>query len=154
MPFRFGGDAVHVYLTINKWAPPTGAPPPLRQHPQNTHRSGNSVLLVRNQHDLTVGDALQMPSVRALAITFRGLHQLVACDPAILIRDLLHDRDRQTLRTLDPAPAGPCARPRRKHKLPEKQSTVTEPTQATLLLVLTLSAFCTLGEIQRNILND
>ena len=41
---------------------------------------------------------LEMPIVRALAITLSGLHELVASDPTVL-GDLLHDRDRQTLRT-------------------------------------------------------
>ena len=41
-----------------------------------------------------------MPPVRTLVIAFRGLHELVARNPAVLVGDLLHDRDRQTLRTL------------------------------------------------------
>ena len=41
-----------------------------------------------------------MPSVRALAVALCGLHELVARDPPVFIGDLLHDRDRQTLRTL------------------------------------------------------
>ena len=59
-----------------------------------------SVLLVGDEHDLTVGYALEVLAVGALAVTIRGLHELVARDPTILEGDLLHDRDRQTLRTL------------------------------------------------------
>ena len=56
-----------------------------------------SVLLVGDEHDLAVGNALEMLAVRALAITLGGLHELVARDPTVLEGDLLHDRDRQTL---------------------------------------------------------
>ena len=67
-----------------------------------------SVLLVGDEHDLAVGYALEVLAVRALAVTLRGLHELAARDPTVLIRDLLHDRDRQTLRTpLSPSPHRP-----------------------------------------------
>ena len=56
-----------------------------------------SVLLVGDEHDLAVGNALEMLAVRALAITLRGLHELVARDPTVLEGDLLHNRNRQTL---------------------------------------------------------
>ena len=46
-----------------------------------------SVLLVGDEHDLIVDDALQMP-VGALAITLSGLHELAARDPTVLERDL------------------------------------------------------------------
>lgn len=59
-----------------------------------------SVLLVGDEHDLAVGYALEVLAVRALAVTIRGLHELVARDPTVLVGDLLHDRDWQTLRTL------------------------------------------------------
>lgn len=41
-------------------------------------RPWKSVLLIRHEHNLTIGDALQMPTVRALAIALRGLHELLA----------------------------------------------------------------------------
>lgn len=53
--------------------------------------------MVGDEHDLTVGYALEMLAVGALAVTLGGLHELVAHDPTVLERDLLHDRDRQTL---------------------------------------------------------
>lgn len=59
-----------------------------------------SVLLVGDEHDLAVGNALEMLAVGALAVTIRGLHELVARDPTVLEGDLLHDRDGKTLRTL------------------------------------------------------
>lgn len=59
-----------------------------------------SVLLVGDEHDLAVGNALEMLAVGTLAVTIRGLHELAARDPTILEGDLLHDRDWQTLRTL------------------------------------------------------
>lgn len=59
-----------------------------------------SVLLVGDEHDLAVGYALEVLAVRALAVTIRGLHELVARDPTVLVGDLLHDSDRQALRTL------------------------------------------------------
>lgn len=37
-----------------------------------------SALLIRYEHDFAVGDALEMPPVRTLAIALRGLHKLVA----------------------------------------------------------------------------
>ena len=60
-----------------------------------------SALLIRYEHDFAVGDALEMPPVRTLAIALRGLHKLVASDPAVLVGDLFHDRDRKALRALD-----------------------------------------------------
>ena len=59
-----------------------------------------SVLLVGDEHNLAVGNALEMLAVGALAVALCGLHELVARDPAVLVGDLLHDRDWQTLRTL------------------------------------------------------
>ena len=56
--------------------------------------------MVGDKHDFAVGDALEMLPVGALAIALRRLHELVTGDPAVLVGDLLHDRDRQTLRTL------------------------------------------------------
>ena len=53
--------------------------------------------MVGDEHDLAVGYALQMLAVRTLAVTIGGLHELVARDPTVLERDLLHDRDWQTL---------------------------------------------------------
>lgn len=58
-----------------------------------------SILLVGDEHDLTVSNALEMLTIGALAIALRGLHELLARDPTVLESDLLHDRDRQTLRT-------------------------------------------------------
>ena len=56
-----------------------------------------SVLLVGDEHDLAVGYTLEVLAVRALAVTLRGLHELVARDPTVLEGDLLHNRNRQTL---------------------------------------------------------
>ena len=56
-----------------------------------------SILLVGDEHDLAVGEALQMLAIGALAVAFRGLHELIARDPAALVGDLLHDRDGQAL---------------------------------------------------------
>lgn len=53
--------------------------------------------MVGDEHDLAVGYTLEVLAARALAVTLRGLHELVARDPTVLERDLLHDRDRQTL---------------------------------------------------------
>ena len=58
------------------------------------------VLLIRYEHDLSVDDTLQMLPVGTLAVTLRGLHELVARNPAVLVGDLLHDRDGQALRAL------------------------------------------------------
>lgn len=72
------------------------------ERPPREQALGNeplSVLLVGDEHDLAVGNALEMLAVRALAITLRGLHELAARDPTVLESNLLHDRDRQTLRT-------------------------------------------------------
>ena len=41
-----------------------------------------------------------MLPVGALAVALRGLHELVARNPAVLEGDLLHDRDGQALRAL------------------------------------------------------
>ena len=54
--------------------------------------------MVGDEHDLAVGYALEMLAVGTLAVTLSGLHELAARDPTVLIRDLLHDRDRQALR--------------------------------------------------------
>lgn len=53
--------------------------------------------MVGDEHDLAVGYTLEMLAVRALAVTLSRLHELAARDPTVLERDLLHDRDRQTL---------------------------------------------------------
>ena len=42
-----------------------------------------------------------MLAIGALAVAFRGLHELLARDPAVLVGDFLHDRDRKALRALD-----------------------------------------------------
>lgn len=74
------------------------------------------VLLIRHEHDLAVGEALQMLAIGALAVAFRGLHELLARDPAILVGDLLHDRDGQAPCALYGAHAPPStSSPRRKH---------------------------------------
>lgn len=109
----------------------------------------SSVLLIRHQHDLAVGDTLQMLPVGALAVALRGLHELVARDPTVLEGDLLHDRDEQALHALHGAHKLPC----RKHELLEKQS-VSSSTQTTLPSALTLFEFCALGRIQCNILSN
>ena len=57
----------------------------------------SSVLLIRYEHDFAVRYALEMPPVRTLAIAFRGLHELVASDPAVLVGDFLDNRDGQVL---------------------------------------------------------
>ena len=67
--------------------------------PEHPETDPASALLVGDEHDLTVGYALEMLAVRALAVTIRGLHELLARDPTVLVGDLLHDRDWQTLRT-------------------------------------------------------
>ena len=59
-----------------------------------------SILLVGDEHDLAVGNALEMLAIGALAVTLSGLHELVASDPTVLVGDLLHYRDRKALRTL------------------------------------------------------
>lgn len=38
-----------------------------------------------------------MLTIGALAVAFRGLHELLARNPAVLVGDLLHDRDEQAL---------------------------------------------------------
>ena len=69
----------------------------MRQHPSYTISLEESALLVGDEHDLAVGYTLEVLAVRALAITLRGLHELVARDPTVLEGDLLHNRNRQTL---------------------------------------------------------
>ena len=44
--------------------------------------------MVGDEHDLAVGYTLEVLAVRALAVTLRGLHELVARDPTVLERDL------------------------------------------------------------------
>lgn len=56
------------------------------------------MFLIWYEHDLSVCDAPQVLAVRTLAVPSRGLEQLFARDPPVLVGDLLHDRDRQTLR--------------------------------------------------------
>ena len=46
-----------------------------------------------------------MLAIGALAVALRGLHELLARDPAVLVGDLLHDRDGQALRPLHGAHA-------------------------------------------------
>ena len=79
--FRSRESAAHLALTdfwyanccrdIERWKAGTPGTRPL------------SVLLVGDEHDLIVDDALQMP-VGALAITLSGLHELAARDPTVL----------------------------------------------------------------------
>ena len=95
-----------------------------------------------------------MLDIGALAVAFRGLHELLARDPAVLVGDFLHDRDRKALRALDctHAPINELP-PTQAHKLMEKQS-VSGSTQTTLPSALTLFEFCALGRIQCNILSN
>ena len=65
--------------------------------PEHPETDPASALLVGDEHDLAVGNALEMLAVGALAVTIRGLHELAARDPTVLERDLLHNRNRQTL---------------------------------------------------------
>lgn len=53
--------------------------------------------MVGDEHDLTVGYALEMLAIRTLAVTLGGLHELVARVPTVLEGDLIHNRNRQTL---------------------------------------------------------
>ena len=53
--------------------------------------------MVGDEHDLAVGYTLEVLAVRALAVTLRGLHELLARDPTVLEGDLLHERGRRTL---------------------------------------------------------
>lgn len=108
-----------------------------------------SILLVGDEHNLAVGNALEMLAVGALAVTLSGLHELAARDPTVLESDLLHDRDRQTLHALHGAHKLPC----RKHELLEEQS-VSSSAQTTLSSALTLLGFCAPDRIQRNILSN
>lgn len=95
-----------------------------------------------------------MLAIGALAVAFRGLHELVARDPPVFVGDLLHDRDRQALC----APYGAHApinelSPTQAHKLMEEQS-VSGSAQTTLPSALTLLGFCAPDRIQRNILSN
>lgn len=95
-----------------------------------------------------------MLAIGALAVAFRGLHELLARDPAVLVGDFLHDRDGQALC----APYGAHApinelSPTQAHKLMEEQS-VSGSTQTTLPSALTLLVFCAPDRIQRNILSN
>ena len=45
-------------------------------------------------HDALVRHVNQMLAIRALAVLAAGLFELLAADPPILERDLLHDRAR------------------------------------------------------------
>lgn len=112
------------------------------------------VLLIRHQHDLAVGYALEVLPVGALVVAFRRLHELLARDPAVLVGDLLHDHDGQALCALygAHAPINELS-PTQAHKLMEKQS-VSGSMQATLPSALTLFEFCALGRIQCNILSN
>ena len=65
--------------------------------PEHPETDPASALLVGDEHDLAVGYALEMLAVGALAVTLRGLHELLSRDPTVLVGDLLHDRDGQAL---------------------------------------------------------
>lgn len=95
-----------------------------------------------------------MLAVGALAVALRGLHELAERDPAVLEGDLLHDCDRQVLRSLHGAHA-PINElfPTQAHKLMEEQS-VSGSAQTTLPSALTLLGFCAPDRIQRNILSN
>lgn len=56
-----------------------------------------------------------MLAIEALAVAFRGLHELLARDLAVLVGDLLHDRDGQALCALYGAHTPSTSSPRRKH---------------------------------------
>ena len=92
-----------------------------------------------------------MLAIGALAVAFRGLHELLARDPAVLVGDLLHDRDGQSLCALYGAHA-PINElfPTQAHKLMEEQS-MSGSAQTTLPSALTLLGFCAPDRIQRNI---
>ena len=107
--------------------------------------------MVGDEHDLAVGYTLEMLAVRALAVTLGRLHELAARDPTVLERDLLHDRDGQSLCALYGAHA-PINElfPTQAHKLMEEQS-VSGSAQTTLPSALTLLGFCAPDRIQRNI---
>ena len=55
-----------------------------------------------------------MLDIGALAVAFRGLHELLARDPAVLVGDFLHDRDPE-----GPARAGLYARPHQRVPPPD-----------------------------------
>lgn len=95
-----------------------------------------------------------MLAIGALAVALRGLHELLARDPAVLVGDLLHDRDGQALRPLHGAhaPINELS-PTQAHKLMEEQS-VSSSAQTTLSSALTLLGFCAPDRIQRNILSN
>lgn len=95
-----------------------------------------------------------MLAIGALAVAFCGLHELLARDPAVLVGDLLHDRDGQSLCALYGAHA-PINElfPTQAHKLMEEQS-VSGSAQTTLSSALTLLGFCAPDRIQRNILSN
>lgn len=145
--FRSRESAAHLTLTdfwyanccrdIERWKAGTPGTRPL------------SVLLVGDEHDLIVDDALQMP-VGALAITLSGLHELAARDPTVLERDLPHDCDGQALSALhgthDPLPITSTNSWKAKH--------CQSPAQAAPPSALTLPEFRTLGRIPRNILSN
>ena len=94
-----------------------------------------------------------MPPVRALAVAFRGLHELLVRDPAVLVGDLLHDRDGGRARCTVRTPPINELSPTQAHKLMEEQS-VSGSTQTTLPSALTLLRFCAPDRIQRNILSN
>lgn len=52
--------------------------------------------MVRDKHNLAIGDALEVPAVQALAVTRGGLHQLVTRGSTTLEGELLHDSNQQT----------------------------------------------------------
>lgn len=101
--------------------------------PEHPETDPASALLVGDEHDLTVGYALEMLAVGALAVALGGLHELVARDPTVLEGDLLHDRDGQALSALHSEHD-----PHRKHKLLEgqKNKALSGSAQATLLHTL------------------
>lgn len=88
-----------------------------------------------------------MLAIGALAVAFRGLHELLARDPAVLVGDLLHDRDGLALCALYGAHAPDASTNSRKEKHCQNSM------QALLSSVLTLLEFCAFGRIQRNILS-
>mgnify|MGYP007017453740 CR=1 FL=1 len=94
-----------------------------------------------------------MLAIGALAVAFCGLHELLARDPAVLVGDLLHDRDGQALCALYGAHPINELSPTQAHKLMEEQS-VSGSTQTILPSALTLLGFCAPDRIQRNILSN
>lgn len=112
------------------------------------------MFLIWYEHDLSVCDAPQVLAVRTLAVPSRGLEQLFARDPPVLVGDLLHDRDEQALCALYGvhAPLNELS-PTQAHKLMEEQS-MSGSAQTTLPSALTLLGFCAPDRIQRNILSN